>query len=116
MKTLACGHEPSPHSDFTTGTAYTTDGREICWECADKEQRAALLTEKHYFSYLNSDATKLTTWSGGTLATIRRLWKVGNNFAGTILRFRAIDVHGQEWYGTSPGAGMYARMHRKASK
>lgn len=31
---LDCGHKPSPHGEHTTGTAHTTDGKVICWECA----------------------------------------------------------------------------------
>jgi hypothetical protein len=109
---LDCGHEPSPHSESTTGTAHTPDGREICCSCADNEQREALKTATSFMAYLNSEGTKLTTWTGGELATIRQMWGVHNNMAGTIQRFRAVDVHGQHWYGTSPGPGMYARMHK----
>ena len=109
---VSCGHAPSPHSDFTTGTAHTRDGREICWTCADAEQVADLKRERAYVAYLSGDGRALTTWTGGKLADVTRLWDVFNNFAGTIKRFRAVDVHGQRWYGTSPGAGMYARMHK----
>jgi hypothetical protein len=35
-----------------------------------------------------------------------------HNIGGTLYRFRATDVHGQKWYGTSPGPQMYARMHK----
>lgn len=131
MRILDCGHYPSPHSTHTTGTARTADNQEICWDCADNEQRAELLTTDKFFAYLSiakpetlgKDETfvwfkgkespcRLTTWSGGTLANVRRLWKTRNNFAGWIWRFWAIDAHGQWWYGTSPGVGMYARMHK----
>jgi len=107
---LSCGHKPSPHGEHTTGTAHTPDGREICWACADAEQREELKTARDFTGYLSEKT--LTTWTGGILANITRLWKVRNNMAGNLLRFRAIDVHGQEWYGTSPGIGMYARMHK----
>lgn len=35
---LDCGHNPSPHSAFSTGTARTPDGREVCWSCATDEE------------------------------------------------------------------------------
>jgi len=109
---LDCGHPASDHGPHTTGTAHTPDGREICWECANKEERESLRTGNTYMAYLSGDGKALTTWTGGHLARVTRLWAVPNNFAGRLLRFRAVDVHGAEWYGTSPGRGMYARMHR----
>ena len=114
---LSCGHNPSAHSEYTTGTAHTPDGREICCECADKEQREALKTETHYIAYLSSDGrSNLTTWTGGVLAHITRVWTVGNIFAGSLLRFWAKDIHGAMWYGTSPGPGTCARMHKSMAK
>lgn len=117
---LSCGHQPSPHSEYTTGTAYTNDGREICWSCADKQQKQELKTADRFVAYL-TPATKgrfsatgyvLTTWSGGVLACIEYLSKGRHNIGSTLYRFRAVDVHGQRWYGTSPGPGMYARMRK----
>lgn len=62
-------------------------------------------------AYMSSDETKLTTWTGGTLATITRVRKARNNFGGTTrYYFRATDVHGRAWYGTGPGPVMFARM------
>ncbi len=113
---LSCGHNPSPHDEYTTGTAHTRDGREICCTCADSEQREDLKAEKHYDAYLSGDGKRLTTWTGGNLAKITDLWEVGNNMAGTLLRFRAVDTHGNRWYGTSPGRGMYARMHKNKTQ
>ncbi len=108
---LDCGHEPSPHGEHTTGTAHTADKREICWACADLEQREALKTANVYTAYLTNGA--LTTWSGGHLATITYLHEGRHNIGGTLWRFRATDVHGGKWYGTSPGPGMYARMRKR---
>lgn len=109
---LDCGHVPSEHSELTTGTAHTADDREICWTCADAEQRADLLTERKYTAYANSEKMLLTTWTGGELARItswsrsRHAWTSD----GYIYHFWAKDAHGQRWYGTTPGNGMYARM------
>lgn len=119
--TLDCGHEPSPHSEHTTGTARTQDGREVCWKCSYAMERAALLTEKCYMAYLTRGSEPrgqrvLTTWPGQLLArvtssnTVKRRGFYGAAFELTY--FRAADVHGQRWYGTSLGIGMYARMRR----
>jgi len=114
MANLSCGHEPSPHGPHTTGTAHTPNGREICWGCADNEQRESLKTEERWDAYLSSDGKQLTTWTGGKLADVTELWwRDGVNFGGTRrYYFRARDVHGQRWHGTSPGHSMYARMRR----
>jgi hypothetical protein len=120
MKTLDCGHQPSPHSEHTTGTAHTTDGREICWTCADAEQREQLRTADTFTAYLTPVLTAeghtkghaLTTWTGGHLATVTVLTCGRHNIGGQLYRFRAVDVHGAQWYGTSPGPQMYARMRK----
>lgn len=56
--TLDCGHPPSPHGESTTGTAHTADNREICCDCADKEQREDLRTAQTYMAYLSSNVTE----------------------------------------------------------
>lgn len=109
---LSCGHPLSPHSAVTTGYA-ELDGRRVCYDCADAHERAALLTERRMVAYLSGDGERLTTWTGGLLANVTRRHVARNNFSRDgIVKFRAVDVHGQRWYGTSPGCGMYARMHR----
>jgi len=113
--TLACGHDPSPHSEYSTGTAHLPDGREVCWECADTIQRDAMVSETKLLAYLNSDGTALQTWSGGILARVTSnvAHKVG--FHGSTRHYlTAIDPTGKKWHGTSPGTGMYAKM--RASK
>ena len=117
-KPLNCGHEPSPHGEHTTGTGHTADGRELCWECCNRDERDALRTAQHYSAYLTcteGGTYALTTWPGGELAKVTAIWETSaGGFARgtTIYRFRAVDDDGQRWYGTSPGPGMYARMHR----
>jgi hypothetical protein len=114
---LVCGHQPSPHSEFTTGTAHTRDGREICWTCADAEQRDEMRIVDRFTAYLvrTKDGAQLQTWSGGLLATVTASWSTSaGGFARRtmITRFRAVDSDGVRWFGTSPGYGMYARMRR----
>lgn len=121
IKSLDCGHEPSPHGEHTTGTAHTSDGREVCWDCALREELESLKTRQQYTAYLSRDERNvpvLTNWPGSVLARVTNAWEVsaGGFCRGQkIWRFRATDVHGNRWYGTSPGFGMYARMHRAKS-
>jgi hypothetical protein len=113
---LDCGHEPSPHSDCTTGTAFTLDRKEICWDCSHARELAELKTARRFVAYLSGDGATLTDWPGRRIAKVTRLWSVRNNLAGKLYRFRATDLHGAQWFGTSVGPNMLARMHRaKAS-
>ena len=111
-RVLDCGHKPSPHSEHTTGTGHTTDGREVCWNCSNSLEAAEFSKAQHYCAYLSDDGKTITTWPGGVLAQVAQLWSVHNNMAGEILRIRAVAADGSRWHGTSPGRGMYCRLHR----
>ncbi len=109
-RTLSCGHTPSPHSEHTTGTAHTHDGREICWACADREQVEGLRDRtKPAGGYLSSDGKTVTTWTGGKLGTVTssttiHLAKYSWIHGKTMQAIRVRDIHGGMWYGrTSPG-------------
>lgn len=120
MPALDCGHEPSPHSDFTTGTAHTPDGREICWTCADSEQAHELETADAFTGYLSCDGRNITTWSGGVLARVIDL----NTTAGYTPsggRFERVSTwvttaDGARWYGRGPGRGMYHTIRRSRAQ
>jgi hypothetical protein len=115
-KVLDCGHGPSPHGAYTTGTAHTPDGKEICWNCSNEEQRQDLEDATDYVGYLSEDGKEITTWPGGKLADVTYYNPVKYyGFYGipfTRVFWRATDGHGQLWHGSSPGRGMYARMHK----
>jgi hypothetical protein len=100
---LSCGHEPSPHSEHTTGTAHTTDGREICWACADNESREQMKTAASFVVYVGDN--NVTTWTGGNLGGI--LYRsVTHIFGHKGIAYRIRDVHGQVWHGRH--AGMFS--------
>ena len=91
----------------------------MCYDCANAGERDAIKTGDTYTAYLTLDKDRqlpvLTTWPGGRLANVTAIWETSaGGFARhvTIMRFRAVDIHGAHWYGTSPGVGMYARMRR----
>ncbi len=112
---LVCGHSPSPHSEISTGTAHTVDGREICFDCADREIREDMRTSEHASGYLKGK--EITSWSGGLLArvTYRVTRRTGFHRSERVY-FDAIDLDGKRWYGNSPGDGMYARLHARLTR
>ncbi len=115
---LDCGHVPTfPRSELTTGYGTNpTTGKRSCFECCNKDEVESLKTASHYVAYISSDRMRLTTWTGDTLTRITHLESNWHNIGGKLYRFRAVDVHGQHWYGTSPGPGMYARMRKNVAK
>ena len=116
IETLDCGHAPSEHGPHTTGTGRTPDGRHLCWDCCNAAELADFLKADSYTGYLSNDGTRITTWPGGTLARVTREWEIRNNMAGRITRIQAVDETGARWYGTSPGRGMYTRLHRSKAR
>lgn len=117
---LSCGHLSTPPTSGCGAAGYATrpDGTRICYTCADASERESLKTARAFTAYLSNGAHStptgyhLTTWTGGILANVTTLTRGNHNIGGFLYRFRAVDVHGQKWYGTSPGPGMYARMRR----
>lgn len=113
-----CGHAPSPHNPFTTGTAHTSDGREICWDCAEREEKADLATARHHFAYLSGDGRTVTNWPGRILGTVtsETIRRVGFGYKATRTYLRVRMFDGSLWHGTSPGRGMYCRLYRNKVK
>lgn len=115
-----CGHEYHEPWGGTGAAGYTTlpDGKKICYACADERQREELKTADTFVAYMDHDdhMKKIVTWTGGLLAKCDHVYLAKHRgFHGSYyLRwyFRAVDIHGARWYGTSPGPGMYARMRR----
>lgn len=117
MSKLTCGHDPSPHSEHTTGTAHLPDDREVCWDCADAWTRERMRTVDTLGAYLSGDGTAITTWSGGKLAnvTYKTTHRVGFGRTSQVF-WNATDDTGRNWYGRSQGCGMFTVMHaRKGS-
>ena len=113
-RVLDCGHHPSPHEPFTTGAAHTSDGREICYTCADREEREAMKTAVRFCAYVSSDGRRLTTWPGGDLGSVTlgnlHPWSSGPR-ADRRCYLSVIDCHGNRWRGTG-APGMYATLRR----
>jgi hypothetical protein len=67
--------------------------------------------------FINDGGRTLTTWTGVKLADVTSLVRIerytpSRGYVG-VTTVRAVDAHGQEWYGRSPGVGMYAHMRRR---
>jgi len=81
-----------------------------------RRQLRELATRRTDMLYLSSDKRTLTTWMGDHAANILSLTaSQRRGFYGvrhTLYYFRARDIHGNFWSGTSPGPGMYARVRR----
>ena len=122
---LDCGHTPSEHGPHTTGTAHTPDGREICWQCAGNEERAAMIESGNGTMYTTKKDGKwrVTNWPNtlsfpiGTISTGR------HNIAGKQVHFwfRGPDKaiwHGIQWgsapweHSTGLSDGYYCRVYR----
>ena len=118
IERLDCGHPESAHSSITRGYAILPNGTKVCYGCAQRQELDDLKTAQHYGGYLSRvemQGLQITGWVGWKLATVTQSSITTLSAFGTRhsrVYFRAIDVHGNHWYGNSPGVGMYARMHR----
>ncbi len=124
------GHPDAP----AVGIAQAKDtGADVgfCADCAAKVETDALLKADRIMAYLHvpesgqkngqhwhiTTGSTLQTFTGITLARVTYLSRERHNIGGYLYHFRTVDVHGQHWYGTSPGPSMYARMRKcKARK
>lgn len=116
---LDCGHPPSTaHEECTTGYATTPDGKRICYSCADERTREQMRTSAEIVLYLSGNA--VTTWTGGNMGRVtsrvpRALRVPGSYGKHTRIYLNVIDLDGKRWHGTSPGDGMYCRLHATRS-
>lgn len=103
--TLSCGHVLTPPASIGTGYARTQDERTLCYPCADTAERADFLNPATsvYPAYVNSEATQVTTWTGGMLGRITsygvgtlRTTPTGGRYRTRTLRVTAPD--GSAWH------------------
>lgn len=126
---LDCGHDPSPHADFTTRFGVDSEGRKHCYECCanfDREQmskdgRATLyLTVPDEFtgysravgraggwqaipSYLPSEPVYYVSNWPGSLKYPAFVRKGRHNLAGTRYDVWFTDFQGRKWHGVQYG-------------
>ena len=91
---------------------------DMSWIDEDEyDGHVTLVGVTEFGGFLNEGGRTLTTWAGVKLADVTSLVRIerytpSQGFVG-LTAIRAIDADGQEWYGRSPGVGLYAHMRRK---
>lgn len=104
LEVQGCGHE-------SAGSAVSTDGRTMCYGCADSAQAAwvaAAAVGDVFIGYVSNDGRNVTTWSGGVLMSGVVFGK-RHPFSDGRRYLSAVDVDGRVWSGTGE-AGMWARL------
>jgi hypothetical protein len=103
---LNCGHEPSVRDDATrsVGTGYgTIEGYQLCYDCCEQWEVFDFTRATVYSGYVNETTRKVTTWTGGKLATItavrtdRRMWTGNGSYR--MRHVWATGPGGSRWYG-----------------
>ena len=89
--------------------AWGKDNAIVSDEGVDIIEKAQLLIRtKPFCAYLSSDGKSITGWKGNVLARVTQESDSRTGWHGsTITHIRAIDVHGNSWYGKGAGRGMY---------
>jgi len=106
MALLDCGHEPSPHSDFTTGFGYDSDRRTYCYACCAEREQASMVDSGRAVLYLSKQDERwaVTDWPGTlrfpTHGTPRR---GRHNMARVRYDFTFTGPDGRTWAGTQYG-------------
>lgn len=102
---LDCGHEESPHSDFTTGYGVDSEGHKHCYDCCAKNDRREMDTRGKYTLYLvkREDGYHVTNWPNSLDYKVIEWSKSRHNFGGfrTDVWFR--DYRGKKWHGYQIG-------------
>ncbi len=116
-----CGQTFPILTNGGTGYAVTSDGKKICYSCADKRQIADLKDRsKPFIGYLSSDEKSVTSWTGGKLMTV--LYSVPcrltrQSYTHDVRGYRSVrakDIHGGEWIGRG-SAGIAIKLRPVAS-
>ena len=123
---FACGHPVPPFEEvFPDGVrcnyaSVRNDAGEevrICVACAFAQEAGDLLTHDKICQYLSCDGKRVTGFLGNELMRVTYLHKASHNLGCRYLwRLNAVDVHGQAWWGTSPGPGVYCRLRKGKGK
>ena len=116
---LDCGHEPSPHSDFTTGYGTnSTTGQTACYKCCAKRDQESMIETGHSKNlplYYQEDKGEVTNWCGSLRFGVYHARKGYHNMAGgrTDIWFTGPD--GKVWHGYQ--LGQYTQIvHCKRTK
>ena len=121
IESLSCGHMPSEHSNFTTGTVHlhrpkrkSKQNVEICWNCSDRAQKYSMKKYNQICLYLSDDGKSIDTWSGGKMSVSCQSWTVRHNMwtCPELTCVNMTDHFGNRWYGKNGGKGMFIKFHK----
>lgn len=103
---LDCGHNPSPHFEFTTGYGTTGDGKRLCYDCIGKLDRQAMIDDGKATLYLTEEGPHrlaVGNWPGSFRIPVNYYQTSVNNWGAkrTDVWFNGPDGH--VWYGAHYG-------------
>lgn len=104
---LDCGHTPSEHSENTTGTAHTSDDKEICWTCAALGELGRMLKTGKATLYWSKHASpvgwRVTNWPSSLMFDHVRATTGKHNIGGTRDDVWFVGPDGYIWHGVQIG-------------
>jgi hypothetical protein len=110
---LDCGHEPSPHGEYTTGYGSDSNGKTSCYECCGVLDRKAMKESGRGVLY---DCGKtVTNWPSTLSYKVRERRTGRHNLAGTRYDLYWYDEEGRSWWGVRYG-DMTQVVHAKRLK
>ena len=105
MDILDCGHEPSPHSEHTTGYGTYNDDKTYCYTCCAKRDRKAMIETGRATLYLvkHSVNESVVNWPGSLSFPVRSIHIGHHNIAGKRYDVWFIGPDGSKWHGVTYG-------------
>lgn len=101
IEPLDCGHVPAPFS-APPGYATAPSGQRLCYACSDNSIRDSMSSGNAFVAYADDGLRRITSWSGGTLASVEYVGKPNPKTGRSYVRAR--DLSGRLWYGqAAPG-------------
>lgn len=100
LRTLDCGHHPSPHFPMTTGYGVTSEGKKHCYECCGKADQESMRKNNRITLYFSNG--QVVNWPGSMSIQPTYISTGRHNFAGirTDVWFR---FEGSRWHGVQYG-------------
>ena len=100
-KLLYCGHEPSEHSECTTGYGSDSRGRRYCYDCCAERERDAMIKTGQGVLYLTDKG--ITDWPGRLVFKPYHRTKGRHNIARTREDVWFIGPDSKRWHGVLYG-------------
>jgi hypothetical protein len=98
---LDCGHEPSEHSDFTTGYGKDANGKTFCYACCAKNDKAQMIRDGRATLYLTAEKETnrfaVTNWPGSLSFPVGSIKTGRHNIARTVTTAYFSGPDGKTW-------------------